>query len=510
MDRAILPEERIASQARWASTLEMAGYWRSAYVTWKQLLADSNATVEIEFDGSRQLVSELARQRLSNPAYRTYDDARHVSLRQFERSWTNPSLENTGHRAVLLPQGQPPATGLACVLVHSHQNADSRWDCLDRATGQVRWSRSWTIAPQWCGYSESDLLIAMEGNLVAITLESGTELWSVPVSTSPGVNRSIMAETEGVRIPEERTTKSPPIQIAVRNHFVIAFDPLAGAEVIDARTGKVCWTFAPSRGKLQRQWACGKEHISLQTLQPSATWILDIVKERRVVEGRGSTEPWLQSPVIDVDKEIIAMNTDRNIESRLMQAGRARWVYQGGMSFAHLDPVLWSAGSRVLLTVDGMTLVSINRSTGRADWSVGISDRPLRHPSRQVIAKDEFAYATCQGLLRRISLETGKREWERFLGSATEQWRVVASDEAVAAWPIASSDSVDAKKQNSSFVVWCDGRDGRILHRLNFPRGEQAVEVTCDEQGWLVQTNQSLIAFRPVGLRVDVAAAEKR
>jgi hypothetical protein len=80
----------------------------------------------------------------------------------------------------------------------------------------------------------------------------------------------------------------------------------------------------------------------------------------------------------------------------------------------------------------------------------------------------------------------------------------------VAAWPLETSEIAVPLKQQASFIVWCDADDGRILQRLNLPKGERVIDAIGDEQGWLVQTSQNLIAFRPSGERQDVATADKQ
>ncbi len=530
LEQSALPEDRAARLVDWATTLEAAGYRRSARTAWKQLTSDDLADVEIALDGSTQRAGDLARQRLESPEYKLSEPSEQPAARYLDRAWSldvespkssriaQPGNTPPGEAAtILIPRFEPPAIGVACLLVHrSGSAADgsaSRWECLDRATGRVRWSRSLAAAPQWSAYAESHLLLATGNQLIAVALEDGRELWATPLTKSeePSANRVVIADGGVWRIADQndRSDKSakpvPPVQLSVRDHWVFAFDTASGVTVIDARTGSVAWTFMPPRGKLQKQWSCGSRQIALQTLQPAIHWLIDISADRRVTERPGQTEPWLQGPAVE-DDTLVTINADRRIDCRSTANSRSRWLYRGGVSFAHVDPVLWSAGGRLLLTVDGTTLASVNRSTGRPDWSVGIADRPLNVPGAQVVATDDAAFAASHGLLRRISLKYGDCQWERFLGSAADQWRVAACGGLIAAWPVPSRSGPDAHRSVPQSIVWCDAKTGRVIQQMTVANNERVLDVTADEHGCLVQTDRTLVAFRPAAAPRDIVS----
>lgn len=513
LDQSILPAERVSALVEWGDTLEAAGYWRSALSTWRRISATTAASLEINLEGRTRIVGDVIRDRLVNPIYKQLDDLDRQSSQHLARAWSVDLAEANATSNLLLPHGVAPAPELGCVLVQLRQNepgaTSSRWDCLDRATGRIRWSRSWTVAPQWSAYAESHLLLAMEDRLIAISLESGTELFSVPLAATPGANRQFEQHQMGHRSRGSATAKEPPIQFEVRDHFVLAFDPLSGLSVIDSRRGELLWHFTPPRGKLQREWSAGDTQIAIQTLQPAITWYVDVAKERHVTERPGSSEPWLQPPCLSHAETIASVFTDRRIEARSTLTGRTLWNYQGGMSFANADPVLWPAGQRLLLTVDGTSLTSINRATGRTDWSVGLADRPLVDPSRQVIAIDDHAYAANYGLLRRISLKQGTCDWEQFLGNATDQWSIAGSHSLIAAWPQSLPVAGSSARAAESFVVWCDAKTGRIVQKTKCGESERALSVTGDEHGWLIQTDRSLTAMQRGSERRDIAAKPK-
>jgi len=322
--------------------------------------------------------------------------------------------------------------------------------------------------------------------------------------------RLIHADGAMYRLPESsdrNATPVPTVQICVRDHWVVAFDPRIGLTVIDSRTGDVAWRFAPrgdnpvgsSRGKFPFwQWSCGLRQIALQAVKPATFWLIDLGPECVAVEQPGVNELWLQGPIVN-ENLIITMNAQRQIESRSQSSDGNRWRYQGGMSFSHVDPVMWQANGQLLLTIDGLTLSSLNLRDGTSEWTAGIAHLPLQYPERQVIASGDAFFAASHGLLRRISLKYGDCQWERFLGSTADQWQVAACGDLIAAWPL---DAKGQRQSQGSFVVWCDARTGRILQRLNLSAGDEIQAVTSDEQGCLVKTRTEIIAYAGVaGLR---------
>jgi outer membrane protein assembly factor BamB/tetratricopeptide (TPR) repeat protein len=552
LDQSSAPDERAACLADRASTLEAAGYWRTARMAWKQLASGNLAGEEIELAGSMHRAGDLARRRLENPHYKLYEPPEEPAARYLDRAWSLNLAEPTapqigqhigpaaltppvGHSTILVPQYESPAFGLACLLVHrlgsAADGAGPRLDCLDRATGKVRWSRSLAAAPQWSAYSESGLLLATGNQLTAVALEDGRELWVTPLitTTSAEVNASRPVIADGVvwrtadgvdsRTAErdDRPGKPAhpvhpvhPVHLALRDHWVLAFESQSGATAIDARTGNMAWTFKPPRGHLQGHWSCGARGIALQTLKPAIHWLIDISAERRVTELPGTAEPWLQGPVFDEDDvTLVAVNSHRRIECQSAETGHSRWDYQGGMSFAHVDPILWSAGGRLLLTVDGTTLTSVNPLTGRADWSVGIADRPLKNPGTQVVATRDAAFAASHGLLRRISLKYGGCNWEQFLGTTADQWRVADCGELIAAWPVETPNRGDSSVRSPQHIIWCDARTGRVIQQLTIGTDERVLDVTGDEHGCLVRTNKTLVAFRPAAEAREIASGKR-
>jgi len=504
--------------ADWAETLEAAGYWRPARAAWKQLATGDSARQVVELGGVKLKGSDVGTRRLELPAYRNLEQTERSAARYLDRDWSIPlksettrveelatQVDDRPRATLLIPLGNPPAPSLACILIlQSELTAEgSRWECLDSATGQVRWSRLIPELPVWSAYSETHLIVATETQLIAVALEDGRTLWATrlsaePTSGVPSAKSAAATKREG----DARTHGAAvPTQFAIRQPWVLAFEPRMGVTAIDARTGRVAWDFHPPRGRLQRAWSCGESRIAIQTIQPSTMWVIEIAASFRATECPGTFEPWLQGPYIDEDMAI-TMNVNRRIERLSTVNGRSRWRYQGGMSFAHTDPVLWPAGNHLLLTVDGTTLASINRSTGRADWSVGIADSPLSDPRRQVVANGDAAFAASQGMLKSVSLVNGVSRWERYLDSTADQWGIAVRNGLVATWPLMARGA--GARRSRPFVIVCDAATGRILQRVTVSRDEQLLDVLGDDQGFLIRTDRALAAFRAKSETRDV------
>ncbi|MBS0202827.1 MAG: PQQ-binding-like beta-propeller repeat protein [Planctomycetes bacterium] len=506
LGEASSPEERAVAFADWATTLQLAGYWRPAHNAWKQLVAEEFAAVKIEYDGQQQLAGELARKQLEQPAYQVYERSSHDSATYLDRAWSvnrgTPDSHVLGDQWVLVPDREAPALELDCILV-TRSDPKSRgpttWDCINCTTGIVRWSRPLPLLPRWLAYSESSLVVVTDRELMALALETGKELWTAPLApaTEPAMRHVVNADSaEGPMAgkPDASSKDAILIQVCFRDHWALTFDQKTGVSAIDLRTGLAAWTMMPPRGRLQAQWSCGARQIHIQCLQPSAVWTIDISAELNVTECPGPPEPWLQGPILNDASGVVMVNTNRRIECRSTDRGHTIWSYHGAMSFANADPVVWSHAGQLLATIDGSTLASIDPLSGRTGWSVGIANRPLARPAAQVVVVGDAALAASNGLLRRIHLKHGDCQWERYLGSPADQWQLAPCGELVAAWPV--SDTVADPAIDRPFIVWCDARTGRILQRLNIASGETIRNVIGDSRGCLVTTDHHLTAFR--------------
>ena len=529
VDEGVTPAEQATALVAWAEALEAAGYWRGSHRVWERLNEARFAHELLDYGGATRRAYELARERLTRPEYRAYAAASPKPISFLERAWTVNlapkvkmiAVEDAVPLMPFVPQGEPPSQSLACVIVHrsgdSSGESERRLECLDRESGRVRWQQPFSATPRWIAYAETHLLIAADDELSALTLESGRLLWSValrsagPVKSTHRSANSPLAPALRGEGPEVRGSSVSPkshAQLQTRDHWVIEFEPHSGVSLIDARTGETAWSFQPP-GRLQRNWSCGAKQIALQTIQPATTWLLEIGAERRVAELTGHSEPWRRPPVIDDAGRVTVVTDTRRVECLAPQVASPAWTFRGGMSFAHTDPVAWTSHQHLLLTIDGTTLTDIHRETGRALWSAGLTDWPLIDPVRQVVTNDTTAFVASRGCVRAISLNTGQRIWERFVGDETRsaetanvssshgQWSVAVCHSLIAAWPMTSTSSAPQTDSPFRSVCFCAADSGRIVQRCQLPSNAQSAAVANDSNGALIVTDRGIIALRP-------------
>ena len=504
VDQSVLPQERAAALADWSRALERAGYWRSARESWKKLESSDISETPVVFEGASVRAGELAREQLERPIYQSSGRQSQQLSRTWQMGVGTSSIRDVD--AVLVPENEAPSMNLDCVLVHRWigDKEGFRCDCIDRSTGQTRWSRSTTKAIRWVACAPTHLVVATDLELSAWTFESGTELWSTVLSPTEGQTgvRRVFSDRDPRRMTQAgKPIASDQIRLALRDRWVLLFNPNSGLKAIDHRTGKTAWSFLPARGRLQSEWACGVRQVALQTITPPTTWLLDIAADRQISELPGTQEAWMQGPVID-DQTVVTVDIDRRIQGQSLGAG-PQWKYRGGMSMAHTNPVLWKTDSQLLLAVDGITLTKINPSTGRVQWTAGIADFPLNAVRDQIVANDESAWAVSQGILRQIRLDNGELISREFLGDLSDQWKIRLFGDVVAAWPLVDNQAGSRRQ----FVIWCDAKTGHFLQRMNLPVGERISNVTADEAGWLIETDLHLTSYihRPVSAPLNVA-----
>ena len=484
--RALLTEwepiafNRSSAMALWAITLENCGYWNTSQQVWKRLVDEVSLDGPVRRGDVIRQASELAREQLSRAEYRSFLSEDESPPSFLNRSWSvnwggnhisRQDVPDSSSVQAFVPEGSPPSTSHACVLLCQTFGAESLLECRDRLSGTLRWDQKISARPHWFAYAETCLLVASGHELSGLTLEEGTPLWHVVFSS------------------EMPDTKSPAeVQCYYHAPWILSYSRHAGVQRINSRTGEIVWKYAWP-GRLQGEWPCGPHRLGLQTLHPDRTLMLDIAAGSPVIELPGVSEAWRSPPVMDRLGRVVLVTNTRRVECYQGTNSKPRWIFSGGMSFAHLDPVIGLQGDRLLLTVDGTTLIEIDAENGTPKWSSGLVDLPLVDPPRQFSVRENSLFVAGRGMLRCVSLSDGQRLWETFLGRTEEQWRTVACGPLIAAWPLSP------RKSQPVSIVWCDARTGQIVQRTALPLEADFVDVIRDEHGVIVCTDRSVAAL---------------
>ncbi len=428
-------ERRIVQQQR-LRALKSVGYTRSAARRARQF-ADAESPVSPE---ERSL----------------------LPWRYLERHWQAKIPENV--RAVV-PQGEPPAEELACVLL-----VGPALRALDRGTGAERWHQPVEDPPFWAGYGETCLFLASAEALSARRLETGELVWQQRREFPAG---AMHRPNEAIHLSLNR---------------LVLFDPRRGATACSPVTGEVLWEFRPPRGKLQSCWTCQNERLILQSLEPAEWWIVDASDGTLQRAAAGSVNPWRHPPT-PLGPDRFGFVTLNHLVSAWGPDGNDRWNYDGAISQAHAPPWWIHDGERLGLVIDGSRLAGVDPATGRRLWGSGLSDLPLSEPARQVAVSEGIVAAAWKSTLRAVSLTDGQILWEQPLPPGSERWRVSAQTDVFAA--------MDAGNGMAHLLLF-HAADGRPLQMLRQPAASTEADWHLDGQGVLFMSPETIAAWQPL------------
>ena len=213
----------------------------------------------------------------------------------------------------------------------------------------------------------------------------------------------------------------------------------------------------------------------------------------------------------DRTKDFFLRQRERNdgVSSAGSEKKGTAWTYRN-FAVGHALPTAWSQQGRLIVVSDGSLLMSFNHENGRRQWTTGLSDFPIQSPEVQVCSFKDRVFATSQGRLRGINIQTGKTQVETYLGDATTQWQTSVawrsgdfpdrketgnknnrdSDEALLAiWPL------DGPDGRPSSIWLCDAGQGEVVHRLRVDSAPRRLII--DPGGWgIVWTEKSLSGLR--------------
>ncbi|HUG90227.1 MAG TPA: PQQ-binding-like beta-propeller repeat protein [Planctomycetaceae bacterium] len=439
-----------------ARACEEGAYWRLAARAWRQLAAEFPRAV-VESD-EVSVVSpaavnvsavEFAARRLASPPYTAELPPPGASAPPLplERLWSRrlpPGAE------VVLPSGEPPANGLRCVLFN-----DTGLHAIDPADGRDRWERRIDHPVLWAAYAGEQLLIGTRRTLRALSLERGDVLWERPLSAAGSSEES------------DRRPRGLPSFTALEDQTVCLI-PGRRLFAVDLEGG-LRWEFARTGATLGPRWLCDGRHTVVQTFVPDRTVIIDSASGETLAEWPGDPDPWLREPVRLSHVRFVTIDGNRRIHVVSADPQDPGWTYAGPASHANADPDALPAGDRLLVVIDGDTLLSLDLQTGERQWSRPLARNPLQAAAGRLASDGESLYWATDGILRRVALADGSLMWERLLGSPAGAWQAACFDHYVAAWPAGRTH----KSSHGEALLICDAATGDPVQELMLPAASE-------------------------------------
>ena len=459
LNETTAPQTRRDVLLELARTLEQRGYLRPAAERWRQLAIEFPQS-SIPSEG--QSVSALAfvPAHLRSELYQQTE--RHVPHLPLMRRWERDRAEES---QVILPTGEPPSPLLACAFVDNHGVA-----CVDQHTGGTRWQKQFDERAVWSAYAGTHLLIGTAKFLHAVTLEAGESLWRVSLSDSD--------EADG-----------PPRFQFVQDRVLVLQS--AGVSCRDANTGDLIWNASPP-GTLSDTLFADADFVVVQTHDPLSVLVLDAKTGQWLSEHQFS-EPWLAPPVRLKNSETEGFAASlANWRIRAFAASGAQadphWIYQGAASHANTTPRLWSREGRLLMLMDGETLIGLAPETGRPLWDYALASGPLSDPEQAVAFDEARVYAAEGHTLHCLGWNDGRVLWKHHLPDAPA-WAMRKSGRFLIAAPWETAGTL-------SQAVIVDANTGERVQELQLPPRILALDFR--PASTLVVTKTKLVGLGPL------------
>ena len=387
------------------------------------------------------------------------------------------SMRGTGRGRLLIPHGVPLSelTDRRVLLFDRELNS------IDSRTGHRNWQMPVPEQPSWCAFGNSLLYLKSAERMTAMQAGSGELVWSRPMSVIGATSVS------GTRIVSAEESPRPavcPIVATSEERLCLLF-PGEGVVALDPYDGTPAWMFA---GNLNRFWAQRQGQLLVQALGPDRNILIDVATGMELQQGRSGSGAWIRDPLW-LGKETVAVHALGHVLQLYdVRPGTTRWTYQGPMSHANRAPEWLSNGSRLGLVIDGDTFASINLTDGGVEWSAGLGAIPV-NPATAVCLDDQQVYAVSGGIMRCLSLETGKRLWDRYLGETLSgEWRIALQPKAVAAW--------GSSRAGLSLIV-CRSQTGLPVQKFSFPTGAEPLIPAEGQRVCIISSPGQMVGLGP-------------
>lgn len=494
-----------------------------------QALAMQNPSVEVVFAGTKNDVVELARKQLERINSEPRPQPSFV-----QKFWNYPLPIGS---QVIIPEGDPPSSGLAVILVCSKHATEVNtwiWRCLDQRTGKVRWEEFASSPVIVAGWNAVHLLIGTRHGWFARMPDNGRHVWEQislaetnPLFVKPSrddfVWPAFFDVTRGLQLFHSGTGENIAIlKPQGQLHPIIGVRYSSTVQRIENAVGDS--EYWDTQGSVQ------SIRLFMQTVKPTRVWCASAPRSFdhwTIQEVTKDGETWLGNPFV-LGKRLIGITSDRflvghqfedlpadpdqadDLNRRATWRQSHHWTYNNLASGA-ADPVAFESQGELLGVVDGSQLASFDPEAGTRKWTTGLADLPLSDALHQVCVGNGLVFATSQGVLRSISIHDGRVRVSQYLGDTTPQWctriawatrpflkasrepqqrpSIAGTKMLVAAWPLNSVET------NRSLICLCDAETGTCVQQIRTNGVPQ--DLRLDHEGFGVfWTNKSLFGLR--------------
>jgi outer membrane protein assembly factor BamB len=306
----------------------------------------------------------------------------------------------------------------------------------------------------------------------------------------------------------------PPSRFACNDRllFFMLDDRLLLA--LEARSGKVAWSFWAPGGKLRPMesggrftphYAAGERFVLVQTTAGRRLTLNS--QDGRPLHEAAVPTPWHRPPLALDERRFVLADEAGGVQLLDAESGRLLWTHHplGYTSLTGAAPQTFGDKITLLALVPrniGPDLVRLDPLDGKALWTVAALSDEF---DASTAAFDASAvYFVCKGTLQARALADGRLLWQKKLPGDFARWQarrsgatlfLVPQDDLPLAW-LATFPQL-ARKERA--ILALNPRDGQWLQRL--PLGDKPDGITLHLQGdrLAVATGGTLTIFRPPG-----------
>lgn len=397
------------------------------------------------------------------------------------RAWARPLPAAADIRIAESINGNSPS-----LILLSHAG---RLEQLSSETGAVAWSIPEPTPAIWSARLDQTLIHAGESGVESRNVENGTVQW----------RRHFAADSWS------RSESETPLLLAIGQERVTA---------IDMATGQDRWTVSRRDGgytvsnsaRLFRQslWTSNGTFGLFGSSGTAARLLIDLKT------GHSNQVPSLSDFSRGVPElihsgqqdshSIVGVTPDHSVFRRLlkqpqqnMNSSETGWKHKV-KSLTHGSPELFRNGEALIVIEDAQFGVRLDPQTGEVMWKVSLGPLPLADVIDAAVLTDTHLVAVSDGILRAISVDSGKLVWRCHLGPG--EWNLRTHGNTIVGFPVTETNE-SHENTESLFLVVCAADSGRLIQRLRLSGNSSRRSFLAGSDTGCLIDGDRLIGLRP-------------